>query len=123
MRHVYAILVILAITLGTANTAAAAGIQLSVNDSICGQITLTATGLGPNTAYQLVADGGYPDVVKAVTSNASGAASATFQRSEFSSDSSANWGSGWVRTQTGGYLDVNVSGMPPVAHPPAYHFC
>lgn len=122
MRLVIALIATLALTLSLTGSAAAFGITLVANDGVCGQITLTASGLSSNTAYQLVADGGYPDVVKAVTSNGSGVAAATFLRSEFSSNSSANWGNGWVRTQYGGYLATNVDAAGN-AHPPAYHFC
>ena len=106
---------------GSAPASADSGPWLTNDTSLCGSLIITATGLQPNTIYQLVADGGYPDVVHTVTSNAYGSASTTVLRSEASSDSSADWGNTWVRTQYGGYLASNV--VNGVAHPPAYHFC
>lgn len=132
-RSLLATLTALAIMVSVSGAANAAGIQLSLDTSTCGKLTISATGLTPNTAYQLVADGGYPDVVKAVTASASGTASATISRSEASSDSSADWGNASVRTQYGGYLEANViesrttneSGAVVVTRTPttpAYHF-
>jgi hypothetical protein len=92
------------------------GIVISTNDSACGQVTVTAHGVGlaAGTTYQLVAD----RAVKSVVADATSTARATFTRAE-----AGEWGSVAIRTSSGGYLAArsNLASAPAFAGTSWYH--
>ena len=93
-----------------------AGIVLTTDDTLCGQVTVTAHGFGiaPGTTYQLVAD----RAVKSVVADSTNTASATFTRAE-----AGEWGSVAIRTSSGGYLAArsNLASAPAFAGTSWYH--
>lgn len=76
-------------------------ITLSTDDSVCGQVTVTATGFGitPNTTYQLVNGNQTKSVTAGPYSNT---VSATFA-------TDPGWGNAQIRTVSGGYLAAKTN--------------
>lgn len=76
-------------------------IVMTVDDSKCGQVTVTAHGFGlrPGTTYQLVAGSGYPAATATTVADLNNSLSATFTMAQ-----AGEWGNATVRTSAGGYL-------------------
>jgi hypothetical protein len=76
-------------------------IVMSVDDSQCGQVTVTAHGFGlqSGTSYQMVAGGGYPMATKSMAAGSDNTIKITFTMAE-----AGEWGNATVRTSSGGYL-------------------